>query len=52
MLELQHTNLVGPTVKFSTIINYHRAIEKSETLGVALLRQEGYITRQINDKSP
>lgn len=45
MLELEHSNLAGPEVKFKTVINYERTLEPNSFLGVSFRSQDGYITK-------
>jgi hypothetical protein len=45
MIELEHSNLAGPEVKFKTVINYERILEPKSFIGVSFKSQEGYITK-------
>lgn len=45
MVELQHSNLVGRSVKFKTILNFERSIDHGTPIGVILLPQDGYISK-------
>lgn len=45
MVELEHSRLVGPSVKFKTVINYDRSLAPNETLGLTFVPQEE-ISRQ------
>jgi len=45
MLELEHSDLAGPAVKFKTVVNYERTLKPGSYLGVSFERQDGYITQ-------
>lgn len=45
MLELEHSDLAGPQVKFKTVINYERTLEPNNFIGVTFKSQDGYITK-------
>lgn len=51
MIELEHSKLAGPAVKFKTVINYNRVLEEADSLGVALVPQEGYINKFENSQA-
>ena len=42
MLELEHSNLAGPSVKFKTVVNYERILEPGSFVGVTFSPQECY----------
>lgn len=43
VIELEHSNLAGPLVKFKTVVNYERILEPKSYLGTSFTRQETYI---------
>lgn len=45
MLELEHSNLAGPSVKFKTVVNYEKTLESGSYLGVSFRHQDGYIQK-------
>lgn len=49
MIEFEHCNLYGQSVKFRTVVNYDRCLDSGDTLGVVLLPQDGYIVPEGND---
>lgn len=49
MLELEHSNLAGPSVKFKTVINYERVLEPNSLIGLLFKSQDGYITKDSDD---
>lgn len=51
MIEMEHTKLVGPTVKFKTVINFDRALSPETSLGVVLTPQDGYIVKPDLDET-
>ena len=50
MIELEHSNLVGQSVKFKTVVNYNRVLESGSSLGVVLTPQDGYIAKPDHDE--
>ncbi|CAA3006449.1 Hypothetical predicted protein [Olea europaea subsp. europaea] len=44
-LELEHSNLAGPDVKFKTVINYERTLDPKHFIGITFSPQEGYIAK-------
>lgn len=51
MVEIQHSNLAGQSVKFKTILNFERVLEQGCSLGVLLTPQDGYITKPDIDEN-
>lgn len=48
MVEFEHSNLYGQSVKFKTVVNYDRALNPTSTLGVLLKPQDRYIAKLEN----
>lgn len=49
MLELEHSNLAGPLIKFKTVINYEKSLDSNTLIGVSFRSQDGYIKRDDDD---
>lgn len=45
MLELEHSNLAGPSIKFKTVVNYEKTLEPGAYLGISFKPQDGYIAK-------
>lgn len=49
MLELEHSNLAGPLIKFKTVINYEKSLKPNSLIGLTFKSQDGYMKRDDDD---
>lgn len=49
MLELEHSNLAGPIIKFKTVINYEKSLELNTLIGISFKSQDGYIRKDDDE---